>query len=172
MRAIPKSQILGMTELQKISAKRLHKLKKSGAPLLVMDKKSAREIFVILDWENYERLQSASTRAEKITPPPLHSQTALKALDFAERGLFWDRGDMKNADFIERLTNSNHREHAWAVTRLFERLKSSDILKIFGWEGARELLQKNRLRPAFMEPWQHAFEFRDQKTRGATRHVA
>lgn len=128
-----------MTELQKLSLK---KLQKSRLPLFVLDRKSKRGGFVILNLKSYEELKKSQTPA-----------------DYRAMGLLWDRLDLSNEDFHARLKDPGHVEHLWAGRRLLEYARSSVVKEILSLEEIREILSRVRLRPIFQEAWSRAVHY-------------
>ncbi|HBF13027.1 MAG TPA: hypothetical protein DDW49_06520 [Deltaproteobacteria bacterium] len=137
-----------MTELQKLSLK---KLRRAKLPLFVVDQKSKRGGFMI------------SAYPAKDTPSPSF-KALLDRYDFKGKGLFWDRPDQSNKKFFLILKNPKSPEYEWAVTRLFERLPSHELLKIFPLSTLSTLLKRAKVRDFIRRPWEHAFEFINQKT--------
>ncbi len=158
MQGFKPSQILSITALQKISLKRLRAMK-SHQPLLVMDQKQGKQGFVIIDYDAYCALHNPPA-----SPAANTSLNTLRVIPFRERGLLWDRPDLTDAKFLRMIQNSAHPEHAWAVTRLFERLPSHILLRYVPWQQLAQLFKQARLRPALRKPWEHAIAYWRQTT--------
>ncbi|MBI4236889.1 MAG: hypothetical protein HY696_00550 [Deltaproteobacteria bacterium] len=132
---------------------------KRDEPLLVMDQKRGKHGFVIIDYDAYCALHQPPAQT-----PEKFSLKTLAAIPFRERGLLWDRSDLTDTAFLQRLRNAAHPEHAWAVTRLFERLPSHVLLRAVPWRQLVPLLKQARLRPALRKPWEHAIAYWRQTT--------
>ena len=126
-----------MTELQKLSFKKLNRIDKSKKPLLVMDRKTRSKIFVILDYEMYEQLQS---QTQKTVTEPIKCKSQLEEFDYKARGLFWDCPQMSNQTFSQILNDRKSPKFSWAITRLLERLNSQEVLKLFTVEEIAALI--------------------------------
>lgn len=150
------SHILSITELQKLSFKRLRATQRTHHPLLVMDQKQGKRGFVILDYDAYCALNNPPS-----APRPRYkvSLKPLAAIPFRKRGLLWDRPDLSDAQFFAMIQKPTHPEHAWAVTRLFERLPSHILLRHLPWQQLAQLFDQARLRPALRKPWEHAIAY-------------
>ena len=61
--------MISVTELQKLSLRKLRDMRLNVEPLVVRDMKRRRGLFVILEYEAYERL------AGENAPPSLEAQT-------------------------------------------------------------------------------------------------
>lgn len=155
----PKS-IISMTELQKLSFKKMAQRGLKKNPLLVLNRKSHEGAFVILSYETYE--QWHATQQEHFLPNSL--SRIQKNFDFASQGLFWDRLQMNNKEFEKILHDPKHPEHGWAASRLFERLSSQILLQLFSLPTLQTLFQSANLRKEIREPWKHAFLYWNQKT--------
>ncbi|GEM_PF-3588864 len=147
----PKS-IISMTELQKLSLK---KLRKTKLPLFVLDRKSKSGGFVI----THEASQSKQLK--KLYPLKYFPQ--LNAYDFKAIGFFWDRPDMSNKKFISILKNETHSEYVWAISRLLERLSSQEVVKLFPLSTISEMLNQSKVRTFVRRPWEHAIHYFHQK---------
>jgi hypothetical protein len=149
---IPADRVISMTELQKLSLRRLRELRLAESPLIVRDVKRGRGRFVILDHEVWVRLAGgAATR---------HADTGdLLAVDFAGRGLLWDRPEMTNADFVGFLANPDRPDGRWAWRRLLERLPSDLITRTVPLPALRRILDAVRPGPRMRAAWEAALEF-------------
>lgn len=145
-----------MTELQKLSLKKLRKL---HLPLFVLDRKSKRQAFVILDEATFRGLSPAVPDL----PQPASSPAAME-YDFRGKGLLWDRPDLSNEAFAKILADPNHPDYRWAASRILERLPSEEVLRLFSLEQISTWLNRAPLREAFRKPWEHALEYFRQKT--------
>ncbi len=150
MTRLIEDNIISMTELQKLSLK---KLRKRRLPLFVIDRKSKKGGFVIVDAEQYRK-------------PPVRSQPTSGTIpkkmgipDYRNMGLLWDRPDLSNEDFDNRLKDEHHYENVWAVTRLLERARSEWVKKILSLEELQRVFPKVRLRPPFQEAWSRAIHY-------------
>ena len=144
--------VISVAELQKLSIKRLRRLK---TPLVVMDRKSKKRGFVILDWEGYETLQGMPR--EKAAPAPVRSRG--KPFPFRKMGLLWDRPDLTDRAFETRLHDPRHAEHRWAQRRIFEHAPSAVVTRYYSLAELREALNHIRLRAPLQEAWQHAVRY-------------
>lgn len=135
---------ISITELQKLSLKQLRRRK---LPLLVVDRKSKRQGFVILDVETYEKFNKKEARKERKSIPDYHNM-----------GLLWDR-EMSNQEFEKRIRNSDHSEHRWAVKRLFEHARSTFITEHFALDEIQTMLRGVDLRSFVQEAWRHALHY-------------
>lgn len=170
MLALGKNQIINITELQKISAKRLSQIDSSKKPLIVMDAKRKTGIFVLVDFETYEQMlqgdglvtprQSTDLLAttKKIGPAKLNKY------DFASRGLFWDDATITNSRFRKILKDKKHPRYSWAVTRLLERLTSKEILALFSPNTIGEMLRDARPQNVIKQAWEEALEYWNKQT--------
>ncbi len=145
-----------MTELQKLSLK---KLRRHRLPLFVLDRKSKRGAFVILDEVTFRCLDQAE-RVPRKNPP----RSLLARFDFRGRGLLWDRPDLSNRQFVKIIKDPHHPEHPWAIARILERLPSPEVLKLFSIEEISAMLALAPVRASFRKPWEHAIEYFHQKT--------
>ncbi len=91
-------------------------------------------------------------------------KTTLSQFDFQARGLFWDHPSMTNEKFASILQQPQDAEYTWAISRLFERLSSVEILSLFRWPQVEEMLKQAKLRPVILKPWEHALEYLHQKS--------
>lgn len=139
-------RIISLTELQKLSLK---KLRKVGAPLFVMDIKSRRKAYVILDMESYDAMVGHPNMGSRIYP-------------FRDMGLLWDRSKLSDQDFFVMLMDPNHREHPWAMKRLLEYAPSHVVTRLFSLEDLRKALKGVRLRPIYAKAWSHAIHYWSQ----------
>lgn len=152
--------IIDMTELQKLSFKAMAKRGLKKNPLLVLNRKSHKEAFVILSYETYEKWQAVpqeNSFSKNLSPVE-------KKFDFAAKGLFWDRPQLSNKEFEKILHDPKHPEQGWAASRIFERLPSQILLKLFSLPTLQTLFQSANLRKEILEPWKHAFLYWNQKT--------
>ena len=150
--------ILSITELQKLSLKRLRRMR---PPLLVLDKKSKKKGFVILDMKGFEALKRSH---DLPTAPTLSPQKASSLPDFRGQGLLWDRPTMTNRDFWHRLRDKNHEEHDWSARRLFEYAPSPFITQHFTLVEIDSMISSLKLRSPFQEAWTHALHYWTQKS--------
>lgn len=157
-------QILSMTELQKLSLKRLRQLDLAAQPLLVMDRKSDRKAFVIVDYETFLHGREGGDLEERGREKQKEKGDVLGHYDFRSRGLFWDRPELTNRQFVAWLKDPRHTEHVWAISRLLERLPSQEMVRLFSLSVVVEMLKHARIREAIRRPWEHAIHYWRQKT--------
>ncbi len=145
------ANVISMTALQKLSSKRL---RKGRTPLFVMDFKSKKKVFVVLDMETFEKLEGH---------PPSWPSAARGAqqvgADFRKQGLLWDRSTMSNKAFESALRDSKNHEHAWALKRLLEYARSEVVTKILSLAELRKAVAQVSLRPTYKEAWSHAVHY-------------
>ncbi|MBI4126671.1 MAG: hypothetical protein HY465_04180, partial [Deltaproteobacteria bacterium] len=122
---------ISVTELQKISLK---KLRQQRGPLVVLDRKSKKRGFVILDLETYQGLTQS---LPAVTTPATKKGSKT---DFRSRGLLWDRPAMTNREFSARLKDPHHQEYAWAVKRFFEYAPSKLVTEVLSLEDIQTAL--------------------------------
>ncbi|MBF0491721.1 MAG: hypothetical protein HQM15_02965 [Deltaproteobacteria bacterium] len=91
-------------------------------------------------------------------------KNTLLRFDFKARGLFWDHPNMTNEIFASILQDPQDTEYTWAISRLFERLSSVEILSLFRWPQVEQMLKQAKLRPVILKPWEHALEYFHQKS--------
>lgn len=147
--------VISMTELQKLSLK---KLRKTRLPLVVVDQKSKRKGFVILDYPSYEILKNPVKQIMSVHAAPK------KMEDYRKSGLLWDRPDVSSASFHSFLKDPSHQEYPWAFQRLLEYARSSVVTKILSLEELKYGLSRVTLRPIFQEAWSRAVHYWSQKT--------
>lgn len=141
---------ISMTELQKISFK---KLRRQRGPLAVLDRKSKKRGFVIIDLEMYRNLTQS-------TLPVLRPATRMSSTpDFRVLGLLWDRPTMTSRQFYTRLKDPHHHEHAWAIKRFFEYAPSKVVTHVLSLGEIHAALSRVRLRPHFQEAWHRALHY-------------
>lgn len=152
----PKNMI-SMSELQKISLKKLAKLSNNNSMLWLVDHKSKNhKAYVIID---YDSLQQKLGPNQSLPPKP----TAIaKNIEFKKLGLFWDRPQMTDALFKSILSSSHHVDHTWAIIRLFERVPSELLIKHFSKEELAFWLGKVKLKKSLHLAWQHALNYWQQ----------
>jgi len=151
-------RIISMTELQKLSLKKLREMRLDLRPLVVRDNKRKQGMFVILDHEAYRHLVEARHETAPDT-------TRLSDLDFAHHGLFWDRPTMTNDEFVELLADPGHLQHRWAWTRLLERLPTRLVTNAVALEDLQRAIGFVRLRPPLQNAWESAIEYWTEKPR-------
>lgn len=152
-------QIISMTDLQKLSLKRLRKTK---LPLLVVDQKSKRKGFVILDYPSYEAMTVPVEPSPASVQTPSAKRTS-KVSDYRNMGLLWDRPDLTNDEFHRRLKEPSHPEYGWAFRRLLEYARSSTVTRLMTLQEIKSGLETVRLRPFFQETWNHAVQYWSQR---------
>lgn len=147
---IPADRVISMTQLQKLSLRKLRAMRLEEAPLLVLDNKRREGRFVILDHETYERLirGGEAVRSE-----------GLDDIDFASHGLFWDRPTMTNERFAAILSESRDPDHRWAWARVLERLPSRVITRAVGLDDLSRIVSIAAPRPRVRHAWEEAIEF-------------
>lgn len=123
------TNVISMTELQKLSLKKLQRMK---LPLYVIDRKTGRKAFMI-----------SGPETEKTATIP----------NYRNMGLLWDRPDLDNQGFHERLKDEKHPENIWAVTRLLERARSEWVKQILTLDELKKYIPRVRLRRPFQEAW-------------------
>jgi hypothetical protein len=149
---IPADRVISMTELQKLSLRRLRELRLAESPLIVRDVKRGRGRFVILDHEAWERLAGGAA--------PGHEDVGELALvDFAGRGLLWDRPEMTNADFAGCLATPDQPDGRWAWRRVLERLPSDLITRAVPLPVLCRILDAVKPGPRMRAAWEAALEF-------------
>lgn len=134
----PNKQIISMTELQKLSLK---KLRKKKLPLYVMDRKSKKKIFMIT------------------VPGKADTPAGAAVPDYRGMGLLWDRADLTNEGYHRRLKDGNHPENPWAVTRLLERARSDWVKSLITLDELKKFFPRVRLRPPYQEAWSRAIHY-------------
>ncbi len=160
MLALGKNQIINITELQKISAEKLRRIDSSKKPLIVMDAKRKTGIFVLVDFKTYEQMQQGPVVPKEASTPAIK----FTDFDFAARGLFWDDATITNKQFCNILKDKTNPRYSWAVTRLFERLSSKEILSLFSTNFIREMLKEARPRGSIKQAWEEALEYWNTQT--------
>lgn len=150
-------QVITLTELQKLSLKKLRNSKLGERPLLVIDRKTGIRAFVIIDYRAFERLTSVELDVKP------RSKKGASSFDFHGRGLLWDRPQMTNREFAKALSDPDHLDHVWAISRLFERLISDEILKLFSISDIRAMLGRTRVRGEIRRAWENAIEYWGKK---------
>src|SRR3989338_8891098 len=150
MTTLIEGNVISMTELQKLSLKKLRKRK---LPLFVIDRKSKKGGFVIVDAGQYRQTPVRSQ------PPSRNVPIKMEIPDYRNMGLLWDRPDLSNRDFHKRLKDERHNENICAVTRLLDRARSDWVKKILSLEELQRVFPKVRLRPPFQEAWSHAIHY-------------
>ena len=138
---IHKDHIISMTELQKLSLKKLRMMR---FPLFVLDKKSKGKGFVI----------QALGQEPKIT-----LKKPVKILDYKKMGLLWDHPTMTHKSFHEALKNPKHPEHVWVARRFLERAPSSIVKNILSLDELKGMLDHIKLKPYFQEAWEDAIHY-------------
>lgn len=130
-----------MTELQKLSLKKLRKMK---LPLYVLDRKSKKGGFVIQDLQAYE------------------GQAVIKdsvPLDYRAMGLLWDHPSISNEEFHEALKNPSSENHEWVARRVLERVSSMTVKEILSLDELKAMVSQVKIRPFFQEAWNHAVQY-------------
>ena len=155
-------RVISMTELQKLSLKKLREMRLDRSPLVVRDVKRDRRWFVILDHRTYGRLAGGARGLAE-------EAAGLPEIDFAGQGVLWDRPAMTNERYVEILGDPGHPEHLWAWTRAFERLSSRVITRAMGLEQIRGLLALIHLRPRLRRAWEGAIDFWTEEARRSSR---
>lgn len=148
---------ISFTELQKLSSK---KLKKANLPLMVIDRKSNKQGFVILDAASFEQMQSGVVASTKHVKSPHKSG----APDFRALRLLWDRPLLTNRQFGKYLHDAQHLEHAWAVKRVLEYAPSPMAVRWLTLSEIQQAVQEIPLRPIFREAWRHAVHYWTKKS--------
>ena len=143
-----------MTQLQKLSAR---KLAKYGTPLYVMDLKSKRKIFIIVDENAFEQIMQKQQK--QVRERHERPNAAEDVPDYRSMGLLWDHPNMTNQEFQARLKNPDHPDNPWAVKRLMEYAPSRFVTKIFSLAELARNIQLVSLRPVFKEAWSHAIQY-------------
>ena len=156
--AIPVERVISMSELQKLSLKKLRALRLSETPLVVSDLKRHARRFVILDHRAYEDLRRGAGG------PKAHPTRAWD-LDFASHGLFWDRPTLTNERFSAMLRDPDDPEYGWAWARVLERIPSRLVTRAIGLDELRRLVPTLKLRPRTRAAWEGALEFWTAETR-------
>jgi len=151
---IDAKNILSVTQLQKLSLK---KLRKYRMPLFVMDFKSKRRIFVILDAQTFEGMESAASGIFGNNSPP--KDKTISCIDYRAMGLLWDRPGTTNAEFHKMIKDPRCKEHAWAIKRLLEYAPSTIVTHLISLEELQSSLKNIPLRPYYREAWNHAIHY-------------
>ncbi len=158
MPSIDIDRVITMTELQKLSLKKLRAMRLSEAPLVVLDRKRDERRFVILDHDSYTRLLAVGECAER--PPP-----GLDNVDFIHHGILWDRRGMSNPEFAAILADPAGPEYRWAWGRALERLPARVVTRSVGLADLRRLISFVRMRPRVRAAWEGALEFWTEEAR-------
>lgn len=145
--------IISMTELQKLSLKKLRKMK---LPLYVLDKKSKGGGLVIQPLENFSE---GALRPNRF---PNRSKEMTGMSDYRKLGLLWDRPDLSNRAFHKLIRNYYLEENQWAARRILERCPSLLVKNIYSLDDLKKILQKVKLRPIFQEMWENAVHYWSQ----------
>lgn len=146
--------VISMTELQKLSLKKLRKMK---LPLYVLDRKSKKGGgFVIQDLKAYE---SQTDQGEVRKKPFIKDSTPL---DYRALGLLWDHASMTNEEFHRALKDPSSENYAWVARRFLERVPSLKVRQVLSFEELKEILSKVKLRPIFQEAWNRALHYWSQ----------
>lgn len=133
--------IISMTDLQKLSLKKLRKMK---LPLFVLDQKSKSGGFVIQEMDSHS---VTSPQKKEIVP------------DYKSLGLLWDRPDLSNKKFNRLIKKFDTQENSWAARRLLERAPSALVTKLFSLNELNQILNHIKLRPVFQEAWENAVHY-------------
>ncbi len=147
--------VISMTELQKLSLKKLREMK---LPLFVLDQKSKEGGFVVTSYsKEITELPEQNSAVTKC-------RALLNSYDFKSKGLFWDRPDLSNKKFSLILRNPKHPEYEWGISRFLERLSSEEILTLFPLPTIQEMLKRAKIRDFIRSPWEHAVNYFYKKT--------
>lgn len=141
---------ISMTELQKLSLKKLRKMK---LPLYVLDRKSKGGGFMI---------SSLDTDEEPIISTSKRSNASVmksNALDYRRLGLLWDHPSLSNEEFHEALKNPSSGDHDWVARRFLERVPSTIVKEVLSLGELKTMLSHVKIRPAFQEAWNHAIQY-------------
>ena len=156
MKGVNLDNLISMTELQKLS---LRKLRKRKTPLFVMDFKSKRGGFVVMSMEHYEKAggagdlfgagPSAARSTKRVNPIP----------DYRAMGLLWERPGLSNKKFHELLHDARQKENAWALQRLLEYAPSRLATSVLSLQELKAAIARIRLKPFYREAWTHAVHY-------------
>lgn len=129
-------------------------------PLFVMDFKSKKKVFVVLDLETYEKADGHPPS----WPSPSRGEgkkqsTPYGNADFRSQGLLWDRPTMSSKKFLSALRDSKNHEHLWALKRLLEYARSEVVTKVLSLEELSKAVAQVPLRPLYKEAWSHAVHY-------------
>ena len=145
---------ISMTELQKLSLKKLRKMQ---LPLYVRDQKSLRNKgFVVMDIQMFENLGAGQTiqQIKEVKTIP----------DYRRMGLLWDQAGMTNEEFHQALKAFQEPENYWAARRFLERAPSILAKEIFSLSELQYIIDTIRLRPIFQKAWEHAIHYWSKKS--------
>lgn len=145
-----------MTDLQKLSLKKLRKMR---LPLFVLDKKSNKKQkgFVVLDLEGFSQLQKEKNPAVTfLKKKPIQKKNIP---DFRSLGLLWDRPQLTNRQFFKCVKEPLHPEHKWALKRFLEYAPSVFVTHLLSLEEIREAISEITLRPPYQEAWLNAVQY-------------
>jgi hypothetical protein len=145
--SIAADRVISMTELQKLSLRKLREMRLDEVPLVVRDLKRRQGRFVILDHDAYERLVGSA-------PAPADAAPRLEDVPFAEHGLLWDRPTMTDERFAAILGDPADPDHRWAWSRALERLPSRVVTSAVGLAELRARVAAARLRPVTRRAWE------------------
>jgi len=137
--------IISMTQLQKLSLKKLRKMK---LPLYVLDRKSKGGGFMISPVASSEETKTGNASPHKAAP-----------LNYRRLGLLWDHPSMTNEEFHEALKNSSSTDHDWVARRFLERVPSTIVTSILSLGELKAMVAHVKIRPIFQEAWNHAVQY-------------
>jgi hypothetical protein len=143
--------VISMTELQKLSLKKLRKMK---LPLYVLDRKSKGGGFMISPVDSGEETKTENA-------PPLKKAAPL---DYRRLGLLWDHPSMANEEFHEALKNPYSTDHDWVARRFLERVPSTIVTDILSLGELKTMVAHVKIRPVFQEAWNHAVQYWTQSS--------
>lgn len=138
-----------MTELQKLSLKKLRKMR---LPLYVRDQKSGRGGFMVVDIQTFEKSLDPEKNIQRVKE--------VKVIpDYRQMGLLWDQAGMTNQKFHRALKVFNNPENHWAARRFLERAPSTLVKEIFSLSELKEIIATIPLKPVFQKAWEHAIHY-------------
>ena len=137
--------VISMTELQKLSLKKLRKMK---LPLYVLDRKSKGGGFMISPVDAGKETVATAASSPKSAP-----------LDYRRLGLLWDHPSLSNEEFHEALKNPSSKDHDWVARRFLERVPSTIVKDVLSLGELKTMLAQVKIRPIFQEAWNHAVQY-------------
>ena len=159
MVSIDPKKILSMAQLQKLSSKRLAKY---GTPLFVMDLKSKRKVFVILEADAYEKLAQKELGNGALTNVSCNREGGGILPDYRSMGLLWDRAGMTNKEFHKCVKSPENQNYSWAAKRLMEYAPSNIVTKILSLGELAGIMKNVPMRPIYKEAWSRAIQYWSQ----------
>lgn len=153
-----------MTQLQKLSIRKIRGMNLGEKPLIVIDRKAGLRAFVIIDYKTYEKNLSGDEEKKDLGAGRGGDLKKISDYDFRGRGFLWDRPGVGNREFAKMLTSPAHADHAWAASRIFEKMSSWEMFELFSIDSIKDMLARARMREPVRRAWEHAIEYWSQKT--------